>query len=254
MNIKDDLRIVTIGGLSGGLGYLTTLPFEFVKQHVQNGTSKNHIRNMVSKEGYKILFNGASIGLKVIIPQMAIKFYSLKYYNNITNNIIISSALAGFTDGLFLGPPLAIQAVMQTKPSLTKVEANNLIIGKNIFNYCLPMALRNSMYTMSLIGFSTVLKKNFYPEKKFTFFENFLLALGMNTIGVALCSPFDIIRANQTKNIIEGKTTNILKISKKIINTSGYKGFYLGYSTLLLNFGLRFPLTFALNLYLLDNI
>ena len=185
---------------------------------------------------------------------MAIKYYSLKYYQDLTGNIMISSALAGFTDGMFLGPPLAIQAVMQTKPSLTKVQASNLIIGKNMFNYCLPMALRNSMYTMSFIGMSTVFKNNFYPEKNFTFKENFLTALGMNTIGVALCSPFDVIRAQQTKNIIDGKTTSILNIGKDIVKRNGIKGLYQGYKSLLLNFGLRFPLTFALNLYLLENI
>lgn len=254
MYLYNDLKLITVGGVSGGLGYLSSLPLEFIKQHFQNGTPASQVRKMIYKEGYPVLFKGGSIGLKVIIPQMAIKYYSLKYYNDITNNIIISSALAGFTDGLFLGPPLAIQAVMQTKPSLTKVQASNLIIGKNIFNYCLPMALRNSMYTMSFIGMSTVFKKTFYPEKKFTFTENFLTALGMNTIGVALCSPFDVIRAQQTKNIIEGKTTSILQIGKDIIKSDGYRGLYRGYSTLLLNFGLRFPLTFALNLYLLDNI
>ena len=160
MYYSNDIKLITVGGVSGGLGYLASLPLEFIKQHFQNGTPASHIRKIVYKEGYPVLFKGASIGLKVIIPQMAIKYYSLKYYQDLTGNIMISSALAGFTDGMFLGPPLAIQAVMQTKPSLTKVQASNLIIGKNMFNYCLPMALRNSMYTMSFIGMSTVFKNN----------------------------------------------------------------------------------------------
>ena len=59
---------------------------------------------------------------------MAIKFYSYKTYNKYTNNNLLSSFCAGFTDGLFLGPPLMIQALMQTINDLTYKKAKKLLL------------------------------------------------------------------------------------------------------------------------------
>ena len=39
---------------------------------------------------------------------------------------------------------------------------------------------------------------------------------------------------------------------KYIYKTNGFGGFYKGYMSLLLNFGLRFPLTFSINFFILD--
>ena len=65
----------------------------------------SELRSLYKINGPKIFFRGATVGLKSIIPQMAIKFYSTKKYYQYTNNYLLSTALAGFTDGLFIGPP-----------------------------------------------------------------------------------------------------------------------------------------------------
>ena len=248
----NDLKIISVGGLAGGIGYFSTLPLEFIKQNIQTNVSMNHIHSLYKKNGPKMFFRGATVGLKSIIPQMAIKFYSTKKYYQYTNNYLLSTALAGFTDGLFIGPPLAIQAIMQSDTNLSYNQAKKKVMNRKLFQYCMPMALRNSAYTFSLLGLSALVKTNYYPDKKFNFFENFALSSVMNYIGVALCSPFDVIRAVQTNNIIKRSDTRLFHIMKHIYKTNGLKGFYKGYMSLLLNFGMRFPLTFSINYFVLD--
>lgn len=250
----NDLKIITVGGFAGGIGYFSTLPLEFIKQNIQTNIPMSQIRSLYKINGPKIFFRGATVGLKSIIPQMAIKFYSTKKYYQYTNNYLLSTALAGFTDGLFIGPPLAIQAIMQSDTNLSYTQAKNKVMNRKLFQYCMPMALRNSAYTFSLLGLSSLVKTKYYPDKKFNFVENFMLASTMNYIGVALCSPFDVIRAVQTNNIIKRTDTGLFNIMKYIYQTNGFAGFYRGYMSLLLNFGLRFPLTFSINFFILNLI
>jgi hypothetical protein len=41
-------------------------------------------------------------------------------------------------------------------------------------------------------------------------------------------------------------------VIKEIINNNGVKGFYSGYSSLYINFAIRFPLTLALQFQIID--
>ena len=52
----NDLKIISVGGLAGGIGYFSTLPLEFIKQNIQTNVSMNHIHSLYKKNGPKIFF------------------------------------------------------------------------------------------------------------------------------------------------------------------------------------------------------
>ena len=245
----DDVKTILCAGTAGALGFVSTLPLDYVKQHLQAGDKMNQIKGIVKKEGPKVLFRGGTVGLKVIVPQMAIKFYSYKTYNKYTNNHLLSSFCAGFTDGLFLGPPLMIQALMQTKNELTYKQARGIVINRNLFRYCFPMAMRNGKYTASTIGLSKYITNKY--EIKGTPLNIFGMTMLLNPIGVITCSPWDVIRAKQASEIARNGDTRVITIAKNIYREYGMKGFYAGGNGLFINFSLRFPLTFAINALLM---
>jgi len=245
----EDFKTIACGGLAGAIGFTATLPLDYIKQHIQSGKVFSDIKKKVSRNGIKELFRGGSIGLKVIVPQMAIKYYSFHTLNKILPNPVISSFGAGFIDGLFLGPPLMIQALMQTNSKLSYNYCKDLVLSKNIIKYCFPMAMRNAFYTSSILGLGSVIKNK--NNIKTTPLNDFIIAMALNPIGVLLCSPWDVIRAKQAYNLAHQNSSNIRTIVKEIIKREGYRGFYHGGLSLFINFALRFPLTFAINTYLL---
>ena len=120
------------------------------------------------------------------------------------------------------------------------------IVRGNYGRLMVPMALRNGVYTSIVLGGYFTVK-----PKETTFLQNFAIASALNIPGTALCSPFDVIRAKYTNQLLQNNNGGLLKLVGSIYNTERLKGFYRGYSSLFVNFALRFPITFALQFEIL---
>jgi hypothetical protein len=227
------------GSLSGGFGYILTLPLDAIKQNIQTG-------NKIVEKNIKNYFRGGVLGVTSIVPQMAIKFTSNTYLENKYKlNPLINGFIAGTLDGAFLGPLLASQSLQQMNSKLSYKDTYLIIKNKSIFQMALPMALRNGIYTSVLIGGYKLI-----PNKKNTFMQDLFYASLLNIPGSFLCNPADIIRARKTKYLLENKNINFKNIVKDIYSQEGIKGFFKNYKVLYINFALRFPLTLAIFNYL----
>ena len=125
------------------------------------------------------------------------------------------------------------------------------IVRQNYGRLMVPMALRNGVYTSIVLGGYFTIK-----QKETTFLKNFAIASALNIPGTALCSPFDVIRAKYTNQLLQQNNNTsggggLLRLTKSIYEKEGLKGFYRGYSSLYINFALRFPITFALQFEIL---
>jgi hypothetical protein len=231
-------KSIVNGSISGGICYLLTLPLDTIKQNIQtNNRFEKNIKNY---------FKGGILGAITIIPQMAIKFTTNTYLENKFNlNPLVNGFIAGTLDGAFLGPLLASQSLQQMNNKLTYKDTFNIIKNKSILQMVLPMALRNGIYTSVLIGGYKLI-----PNKKNTFIQDLYYASLLNIPGSLLCNPADIIRATQTKYLLENKNINFKYIIKNIYKENGINGFFKNYKILYLNFALRFPLTLAIFNYL----
>ena len=89
--------------------------------------------------------------------------------------------------------------------------------------------------------------KNIEKSKSRYLIEIFSTAFLLNIPGTLLCSPFDVIRANQIQRLVDKKENSAKLVIKKIWEKNGLRGFYTGYYSLLINFGMRFPLTIMVN-------
>ena len=110
-------KIISSSAIAGSFCFISTLPFDYIKQNIQINKTLKDIKYDVNTNGYKILYRGWKIGLTAIAPQMAIKYFSFYYFNNLLDNNIwykpISAFGAGLIDGAFSGPVLAIQSFKQ---------------------------------------------------------------------------------------------------------------------------------------------
>jgi len=127
-----------------------------------------------------------------------------------------------------------------------KIKKEWDIVRRNYSRLMVPMALRNGVYTSIVLGGYFTVK-----PKETTFLQNFAIASALNIPGTALCSPFDVIRAKYTNQLLQNNSGGLLKLTKSIYEKEGLKGFYRGYSSLFVNFALRFPITFALQFEIL---
>jgi len=129
-----------------------------------------------------------------------------------------------------------------------KIKTEWDIVRRNYGRLMVPMALRNGVYTSIVLGGYFTVK-----PKETTFLQNFAIASALNIPGTALCSPFDVIRAKYTNQLLQQNNNNggLLKLARSIYEKEGSKGFYRGYSSLYVNFALRFPITFALQFEIL---
>ena len=237
------------GSIAGGLGYIITLPLDAIKQNAQIG-NKNIVNN------FHTYFKGGLLGLSSIVPQMAIKFTTNTWIqNNYNINPYIVGFIAGSLDGAFLGPILASQSLQQINNKLTYIQSfkilGNSITNIKLLNLCVPMGLRNGIYTSMIFGTYKLI-----PNKKNTFIQDLYYTSLINIPATILSCPTDVIRANQIKFLLENKNINFLNVSNQIYKLNGIKGFYQGYRMFYINFAIRFPLTFSLFNYLnsLNNI
>jgi hypothetical protein len=181
---------------------------------------------------------------------MAIKYFCFHNFNKIFDNKLLSAFCAGIVDGAFLGPILSIQSFKQ----MTRIKKNiNYIdiIKKNYVSLMIPMALRNGVYTSSVLGGYFYIKSNFMENKGTNFIQNFCIASALNIPGTILSSPFDVIRAKHTNNLVNNNNITLYNLTKSIYKDGKLRAFYCGYSSLYINFALRFPLTFALQFEIL---
>lgn len=240
---------IIIGSISGGIGYVGTLPLDLIKQHLQSNNNAsvvyNNIKNNVKTDGFKYLFRGGMLGCYSIVPQMAIKFTVNDFLSrNTKNSAFVNGFLSGYLDGSFLGPVLAVISLQQMKKDLNYRNAFKLLFSKPIIPLTLPLAMRNATYTSVIFGGYN--KIALPATNEATFVNNFLVTSLLNIPGVLLCSPFDVIRAHQINNMLQNKSISPLYIAKNIYNTNGFKGFYQGFGSLFINFAMRFPITFSI--------
>ena len=242
--MKDHSKAIISGSLAGAFGYTLTLPLDYIKQHMQNNISFASILKNTSLRNY---MSGGLIGVSTITPQMAIKYLAFQQFNRLFDNKMGSAFCAGLVDGAFLGPILAMQSFKQMNHQM-KIKTEWDIVRRNYGRLMVPMALRNGVYTSIVLGGYFTVK-----PKETTFLQNFAIASALNIPGTALCSPFDVIRAKYTNQLLQQNNNNgaLLKLARSIYEKEGSKGFYRGYSSLYVNFALRFPITFALQFEIL---
>lgn len=241
--MKNHSKAIISGSLAGAFGYTLTLPLDYIKQHMQNNVSFISILKNTSLRNY---MSGGFIGVFTITPQMAIKYLAFQQLNQQFDNKMGSAFCAGLVDGAFLGPILAMQSFKQMNHQM-KLKTEWDIVRQNYGRLMVPMALRNGVYTSIVLGGYFTVK-----PKDTTFLQNFAIASALNIPGVALCSPFDVIRAKYTSQLLQNNNNGgLLRLAKSIYEKDGVKGFYRGYSSLFVNFALRFPITFALQFEIL---
>jgi hypothetical protein len=227
------------GSISGGVGYIITLPLDAIKQNLQIG-------NKISYTNILNYFKGGVVGLSSIVPQMAIKFTVNSYLEkNYNFNPFINGFIAGTLDGMFLGPVMSLQSLQQININLTYKEAFNILRNKSLLQLSIPMAMRNGIYTSVLLGgYKSI------PNKKNTFIHDLYYASLLNIPATILCCTADVIRANQNKYMLENKNIKVITITKDIYNKQGIMGFFKGYKMLYVNFAIRFPFTLAIFNYI----
>lgn len=243
--MKDYTKAIISGSVAGAFGYTFTLPLDYIKQHMQNNISFANVLKNTSLRNY---MSGGLIGISTITPQMAIKYLAFQQFNQVFDNKMGSAFCAGVVDGAFLGPILAMQSFKQMNHQM-KIKTEWEIVRQNYGRLMVPMALRNGVYTSIVLGGYFTVK-----PKDTTFLQNFAIASILNIPGTALCSPFDVIRAKYTNQLLQNNNTSsggLLRLAHSVYEKEGYKGFYRGYSSLFVNFALRFPITFALQFEIL---
>jgi len=261
--LSENAKALISGATAGAVGFTTTLPFDYIKQHLQTNKTMGQIVRDIEKNGSKILFRGGLIGLSSIAPQMAIKYFSFHNFNSLMDDALhmkpIAAFGAGLVDGAFLGPILAMQAFKQMNLSNKNINYRD-ILKNNFGPLMVPMSLRNGTYTSGILGGYFVVKKYTHGNNQTSFMDNFLIGSLLNIPATLFCSPFDVLRAKHTHHLLtyygnvpynyERKKT-LKELWKEILMKDGIRGFYRGYMSLYINFAIRFPLTLALQFEIL---
>jgi len=252
--LSENAKALISGASAGAIGFTTTLPIDYVKQHLQTNKTMSQIYKDVQSNGTKILFRGGLIGLSSIAPQMAIKYFAFHNFNSLMDDALhlkpVAAFGAGLVDGAFLGPILAMQAFRQMNLKNDKIDYATLM-RKNFGPLMVPMALRNATYTSGILGGYFIVKNITHGNEKPNFLENFLIGSALNIPATLICSPFDVIRAKHTHQILHNSNNSLREVVKNIWKNDGIKGFYKAYPSLYLNFAIRFPLTLALQFHIL---
>lgn len=235
MSNSELYKSTILGSISGGLGYIFTLPLDAIKQNIQVGKKFN-------PSVFTTYFKGGLLGITSIIPQMGIKFTTNSYLEkNHTFNPMINGFIAGLFDGAFLGPILSSQSLQQIDNNLTYRQSFTLLKKQSLFQLAIPMALRNALYTSVLLGGYKLI-----PNKKKTFTQDLWYASLLNIPSTLICCPLDVIRAKQNEFLLHCKNINVSHIFNEIYKKDGFFGFFRGYRMLYINFAIRFPFTLAI--------
>lgn len=236
---------IVAGSVAGGVGYVGTMPLDYVKQRLQ--TDRNISLQSIRKNGFKSLFRGGLVGCTSIVPQMTLKFTVNDYLRRKTSNSAFANGfLAGYVDGSFLGPLLSLQSLKQMRNDYTYRDALKSVWAAKPVNLTLPLALRNGVYTSVMFGGHN--KANVEPS----FVNNLLLGSALNIPATIAASPFDVLRAKQIQRMLEQQSTGTLAIAGALYRERGVRAFYQGFGSLYINFALRFPFTFALYRLMID--
>jgi len=261
--LSENAKALISGASAGAIGFTTTLPIDYIKQHLQTNKTMSQIYKDVQANGSKILFRGGLIGLSSIAPQMAIKYFAFHNFNSLMDDALhmkpFAAFGAGLVDGAFLGPILAMQAFRQMNLKNNRINYLN-IVKQNFGPLMVPMAMRNATYTSGILGGYFIVKHHTHGKEKPNFIENFMIGSILNIPATIFCSPFDVIRAKHTHQLLTYygnipynylSKPKLREIVKNIYKEEGIRGFYRAYPSLYLNFAIRFPLTLALQFEIL---
>ena len=167
--LSENAKALISGASAGAIGFTTTLPIDYVKQHLQTNKTMSQIYKDVQSNGTKILFRGGLIGLSSIAPQMAIKYFAFHNFNSLMDDALhlkpVAAFGAGLVDGAFLGPILAMQAFRQMNLKNDKIDYATLM-RKNFGPLMVPMALRNATYTSGILGGYFIVKNITHGNEK----------------------------------------------------------------------------------------
>jgi hypothetical protein len=86
----------------------------------------------------------------------------------------------------------------------TYADAVRQLRQANVFFLTVPMAMRNATFTSALFGGVASLTGG----EKQTFLSNLALASVVNVPATILCSPFDVVRANQIGRMLAQVTSS----------------------------------------------
>lgn len=229
---------ILIGSAAGIASFTLTLPTDFVKQWMQSKHSVKDVKNIIRKEGPQVLWRGARIGNAIIAPQMAIKFGVFNRMQDNGVHAIPSAFAAGFVDGAFLGPVIAMQSHQQMNTHITLSQSwKHIRTNYNPITFSWPMAFRNSVYTGLVFGPLKQVEQTLFD--KHTPFTTWATAFLLNIPATIACSPFDVWRASQIDQLAAGKPIQM----SSLFSLRPFQGF----PSLFIAFSLRFPLTVAIN-------
>jgi len=242
--LTDNQKALISGATAGAVGFTLTLPLDYMKQHLQSGSTLSCVKGEIGRRGLGVLFRGGMVGLGSIVPQMGIKYYGFHYLLGKDIPRPIAGFGAGLMDGAFLGPILAMQ-------SLKQMDMDVRLIRRNVGSLMVPMALRNATFTGVILGNYGYLRKYLYGGNRVNFLDNFMMGSVLNIPATLMCSPFDVVRA---RHISELGRRSLGEVVGEIWRQDGWRGFYRGYGTLYMNFAMRFPLTLALQFEIMEKL
>jgi hypothetical protein len=258
--MTDNFKAIVSGATAGVVGVVLTLPIEYIKTNIQANNTFGNILKNVKNHGFKILYRGGSISILLIGPQFAIKYYLFDNFNKLfdnCNNCVwykpVSGFCAGLIEGAVIGPFVSLQIFRQL--TITKNNFNYFpTIKNNVYSLMIPMAFRNAFYTGTVLGGYSIIKNQYYKNDKISFMGNIFISSCLTIPGIILCCPFDVLKTKYDSIMLQNlnKHISLYNVFKNIFKNEGIKGFYRGYFSLCTHAILRFPLSFALQIKILD--
>lgn len=203
--IRIAYRVVTNGSLFAGIS--TAIASRLVQRSFMYGTQPI-VSKWINKEFSKEIETTISVKYKSVIIQAA------------------SAGAMGIMETAFL--PLDTAKVL--KQLKDERSLSTILFEENLKLYraTAVTALRNLSATVSLFGFSELMKVFFWkiqPGEEITFTQNLSSSFVASMIAIAASTPADVIKTRVQKST---KKTTALTESKDLIKESGLKGFTKG--------------------------
>ena len=253
------------GSIAGGIGAFGVLPIDITKTRVQSSTIKenpfNIIRQIYINNGIKGFYAGGISHVLFVAPEKAIKFTTNNYVLTLTDNKIIAGMCAGLSQVIITNPMeiLKIQSQMNIstgKNSNTKnpnIKNSNIknsnIKNSNIKKFTIFDAYKQignfrglykgvGLCALRDIPFSGIYFP-LYGLLLANFTNTYISSLVAGSIAAFICTPMDVIKTR-----VQYKLNNsIQEITRELIQTNGFRGFFKGCMWRSLKSGPQFMIT-----------